>query len=196
MNDRLIVITAERILQDEVALWVDILKTGLYRLHVRKPSAGRQVIAPMITQIPVELRKNVVIHHHVEIAERFGLGGVHLKYREATSGINVPISCSVHNWEEARTITPDYAYYFMSPVFDSISKINYKQNDDLKKVPADLQNKRVYALGGVDDTNAGMALEYGYHGVTALGYIWTDPAQAAGKVKELLRLTNDERMRA
>jgi len=187
INNKLIVITADYILPDEVALWINVLNAGVYKLHIRKPNASRQIISPMVAQIPVELRKNVVMHHHTDIADRFGLGGVHLRFRESSSGNNRAVSCSVHSWEDARTIKNDYDYYFMSPVFDSISKSGYKKNDNLTEVPADLPNKKVYALGGVTASNAGLALQYGYYGVAALGYVWEEPNQAVGRVKELLR---------
>lgn len=189
INERLIIITAEDIMKDEPALWRELLEMPIYRLHIRKPKASKEELSALIEAVPVALRKKLVLHHHADIATKFELGGVHVSYGEYGGNINIPVSCSVHTWQEAQQVTNKYSYYFMSPVFNSISKKGYNQNTGLQYMPSGLQNQKVYALGGITPGNIGMTLSYGYCGVVALGYVWDEPEHIMEKVKELLNAT-------
>jgi len=191
---RLIVITDDAIRLDEVGCWLELLAAGVEKLHIRKPKASKEELECLVKEVPQEWRKKLVIHYQPELAEKYELGGLHVSFKDYTQYKNcaVPVSCSVHNWEEAREVIDSCVYCFISPVFDSISKTDYTANEELKQVPVDLSNKKIYALGGINSDNAGQALRNGYYGVVALGYVWNYRESAAERVKELLLAVNKE----
>jgi thiamine-phosphate pyrophosphorylase len=73
-------------------------------------------------------------------------------------------------------------------VFDSISKIAYQQNAELLAVPDELRNKKVFALGGIDNTNIAEVQKMGYYGAVVLGYIWNNPDEAVNNFKTLSKV--------
>jgi thiamine-phosphate pyrophosphorylase len=201
---KLIVITDDVLRRDEVACWMEVLEAGVERLHVRKPKASREELEGLLNEVPLDWRKKLVIHYQAELAEQFELGGLHVSYPDymdkfnrkgakTLRTLNMPVSCSVHNWEEAKDIIDRCAYCFISPVFDSISKSGYPANGELKQVPAELRGEKIYALGGIDMNNAGEAINNGYYGVVALGYIWQGDEKRDKKVKEILKSINKEK---
>ncbi len=203
----LIVITDDVMRRDEVARWMEVLEAGVERLHVRKPKASREELEELLNEVPLDWRKKIVIHYQPELAEKFELGGLHVSYKDfnppngeagrkgakTLRTLNIPVSCSVHSWGEAKDIIDSCAYCFISPVFDSISKSGYLASSELKQVPAELRGEKIYALGGIDPANAGEAIHNGYYGVVALGYIWQEDERRGKKVKEILKSINKEK---
>ncbi len=189
-------ITDDVVRQDEVARWMEVLAAVTHKLHIRKPKASREELRNLLKEVPVEWRKKLVIHYQPQLAEEFDLGGLHVSYKDFDkySGFKIPVSCSVHNWDEARKMIDTCAYCFISPVFDSISKRGYHANDELMQVPAELRGKKIYALGGIDTENAPLALRNGYYGLVALGYVWNENGNESEKVKALLESISKERV--
>jgi thiamine monophosphate synthase len=116
------------------------------------------------------------------------LGGLHVRFSNNISCTKQPeqtFSCSVHTWNEANAALKHCDYVFISPVFDSISKMAYKQNTELLRVPADLTGKKIFALGGIDNTNIHKVYEMGYYGAVVLGYIWNDTEKSIENYNKL-----------
>ena len=67
-------------------------------------------------------------------------------------------------------------YVFLSPVFDSISKLNYHANytpEEIRKAhKAGIIDKKVIALGGIDTDNIRQVKNYGFGGAAILGALW------------------------
>ena len=99
------------------------------------------------------------------------------------------VSRSCHSLEDIK-VSSDCDYVFLSPVFDSISKIGYKQGftpeqlHDAKR--SKLINGNVIALGGLTAKNIPVAHHYGFGGVAVLGSLWSD-FPANGNESELLK---------
>jgi thiamine-phosphate pyrophosphorylase len=186
--EKLIVVTHPGHLNDEIDICKDLLDAGLQRLHVRKYKWNPDKIEEWLSHFSQEHLNKMSVHHQVGIFEKLHLGGVHLPYKNDFSfskRTDQTFSCSVHTWEEAKNALEHCDYIFISPVFDSISKIAYKQNSDLLKVPDDLKNKKIFALGGIDDTNLADVHKMGYYGAVVLGYIWNNPDEALSNFKNL-----------
>jgi thiamine-phosphate pyrophosphorylase len=90
------------------------------------------------------------------------------------------ISTSFHSWQEIKENNHPYKYVFISPVFDSISKKDYKAGIDLlgaTTVKNELAESGKYCpgiigLGGVDAQSIKTLHEYGFDGAAMLGAIW------------------------
>jgi thiamine-phosphate pyrophosphorylase len=118
------------------------------------------------------------LHSHYGLAGTYRLKGIHGKLPlDAPAGIS--ISSSFHSLRECIQTGHRCDYAFLSPVFDSISKRDYKSGLDKNELTALLKNRpggnKLIALGGIDEQTIPVALGYGFDGVAVLGALWTSP---------------------
>ena len=179
---KLIVITDARFIAKEPALWQQLLLVGADRIHIRKPGMDENTITKMVEQVDNEYRSKLVLHYNLSLASNLNLGGCHVSYNNFERIRNeaklyhpkLSISVSVHNWDECKQVVQHASYTFISPVFNSISKTYYNANVALSVVPNQYNDNKIIALGGINANNAQKALQNGYYGVAALGYLWQD----------------------
>jgi thiamine-phosphate pyrophosphorylase len=187
---RIIVITPEHMVPEELATVNRLFANGLQRLHLRKANYTDAAYTEYLQQIDYQYHNRIVLHSSFQLVERFGLGGIHLNshcqkdenVRNWARGLvdKVTISGSFHSWEEIRANRFPYTYVFISPVYDSISKADYKADIDLngaKALKQQLQAEgrhcpEIVGLGGISAAQIEELLEYGFDGAALLGSIW------------------------
>ncbi|MDR3253081.1 MAG: thiamine phosphate synthase [Tannerella sp.] len=90
------------------------------------------------------------------------------------------------------------SYVFLSPVFDSISKVGYRQGFTSEELLSyrmqGFINKRVIALGGIYAGNISEIRRYGFGGVAVLGALWEGYIKDRDREKllERFRLLQDK----
>ena len=149
-----------------------LLDRGWERVHIRKPGADAAAVASLIERIPRRYYPAITLHDHFHLAERFGLGGIHLNGRNPSSppGWRGLVSRSCHSIEETERYH-NLDYLTLSPIYDSISKPGYKSGfsiESLRKIRLD----NVYALGGVTFARLGELQEAGFGGAAMLSEAW------------------------
>ena len=161
----------------------DILKllngSRFHRLHIRKPGATTAEMCRLLESIPSELRYKVSLHDCFELADKYGVGGLHLSRRNPVvpSGWSGLVSRSLHSIDEIPGSTEDYV--FLSPIFPSISKPGYNGKFNMEELK-DAVNNKVYALGGITEDRLPMVERLGFGGGAMLGTVWhrrIDPEQ-------------------
>lgn len=190
----LIVITSEQAYVNEALLINELFDNGLMLLHLRKPSYTLAECTQLIEWIHKKYYDRIVIHQHHSLAIKYALKGVHLteskrkmvnesEYLDGfqQNQINY-FSTSCHQIEDIKALQFDYAAVFLSPVFDSISKVNYKG----KELDVNHLNRKVIALGGITPEKCIEAKQLGYKGVAALGWIWNSDNEVQN-FKELIK---------
>lgn len=201
---KLAVITRPDFFEGETGLVNALFLHGLEKLHLRKPSAGKQELSEWIRGIEPGFRKRIVLHDHHDLARELGLGGIHLNGRNPgipewlDRGI-FSVSKSCHSIQEARDNLGLCDYLFLSPVFDSISKEGYGAaftSCELRKAAEDnLLSGNVYALGGISTEKIPVVRSMGFYGAAVLGGLWEyagmGPELLAGKLEEFLRLCSE-----
>lgn len=163
------------------AKYINLLfSSGIKTLHLRKPNADKALIENIINEINPQYHNRIVLHNHYEFIANYGLKGAHFgkktehlisKYFDK----NFTNSFSCHSTNEIDNLEKDYDYVFLSPVFNSISKKNYKSEFCRDKLKMFLQNNRkhkVYALGGVSKDNIHEVKKMGFDGFAILGDLW------------------------
>src|ERR1019366_1979318 len=107
--------------------------------------------------------------------------------------LNMHQSVSFHSLGEIKNVNPVFQYVFISPVFDCISKENYKTKIDKTALKLFLQDKvnepEIIALGGINEETINQPMEIGFDGLAVLGAIWmsNNPIE---KFNHLLKITN------
>lgn len=161
------------------AIFIDkLFLQGLDLLHIRKPDASLEAYKRLLLQIPKHWYSRIVLHEHFALAEEFGLHGIHLNRRcsQVPDSFCGSISCSCHTLEEVKKQKDSKDYVFLSPIFDSISKVEYHaafSPTSLKQAAVEnVIDEKVIALGGITAKNIPLVKEWHFGGVAFLGDIW------------------------
>ena len=173
-----ITITSPEFLSGEATFIGKLFLQGLDLLHLRKPEASLEAYKRLLLQIPKHWYSRIVLHEHFALAEKFGLHGIHLNRRcsQVPDSFRGSISCSCHTLEEVKKQKASKDYVFLSPIFDSISKVGYHAafSSTLLKQAAveNVIDEKVIALGGITAKNIPLVKEWHFGGVALLGDIW------------------------
>lgn len=210
----LIVISSEVDLENEVSLVNELFHEGLELLHLRKPHWTIEEQRTFLQKIDAAFLSKLSVHQNYETVSEFGLNYYHVKEtgRKVISRSDTQRnpqknaeltntqrtlrnlcetlrdtkkSTSFHNYLDLQFESIFWDYCFLSPVFDSISKPEYKSNFKTDfNIEGDL-NQRVFALGGINKTNIKQVFEKEFFGAAVLGAVWNEPENAVKKFKEL-----------
>jgi hydroxymethylpyrimidine kinase/thiamin-phosphate pyrophosphorylase len=173
-----ITITSPEFLSGE-AIFIDkLFSQGLDLLHLRKPEASLEAYNQLLIQIPEQWHSRIVLHEHFKLAEEYKLHGIHLNRRcsQVPDSFRGSISCSCHTLGEVKKQKDSKDYVFLSPIFDSISKVGYHaafSPTSLKQAAIEnIIDEKVIALGGITANNISLVKEWHFGGVAFLGDIW------------------------
>ena len=175
---KLILITRPTYFVEEDKIITTLSDEGLDYLHLRKPDTAPVYAERLLTLIPEKYRKRIVVHGHFYLKEEYNLKGIHLNHRNPIAPDNYTgqISTSCHSLEEVKEKKNNFDYVFLSPVFDSISKQGYAAEytpEQIRQAAKDgIIDKRVIALGGIDEDNILQVKDYGFGGAAILGGLW------------------------
>lgn len=178
-----------------------LMDDGLDFFHLRKPDFDFNQMKDFLNEIDHSFHHKIMIHSHFSLIEKYDLAGINLNkaalnqlayadevdkcfiqpmvLRDRNIEVNrrVPsrISYSAHSMDEIHDLEFDTDYVFLSPIFDSISKVGYKSKfNDLESLKVNLKNSKtkVIALGGVKTGNESFLKENGFSGIARLGDFW------------------------
>ncbi|MFL5751893.1 MAG: thiamine phosphate synthase [Bacteroidia bacterium] len=185
MNFKLIILSPEHSLKNETLLLQRLFRAGLKFFHLRKPAYSYDQLRKYLNEIPKEFHSRIIIHSHYKLLDEFQLKGIHLpensrkdpgvlRYiRKKRPG---HVSASFHSLSDLKRSKRNYAYVFLSPVFDSISKEGHHSGFDPAFLKEQLQTfrkkQKVIALGGVTEKNIKLVRDMGFSGAAMLGHIW------------------------
>lgn len=157
---------------------VRLLRSDVSLVHIRKPNVSAEDVERLIRLIPKPYRRRLVLHDHFSLAGRYRLYGVHLNSRnpEPPKNWKGSVSRSCHSLEEVAAWKDRCNYVSLSPIFDSISKPDYKATftreeiDDARK--KGIIDNKVLALGGVTFDRMDEVYRMGFGGGMMLGDAW------------------------
>ena len=177
----LIVISNPKPLKNEASLINQLFDEGLLLFHLRKPESSSQELVLLLQEInPIHYSK-IALHSCHFLAKSFGINRLHYNETSRKQLTNadfeefkkdgLTLSTSIHSVEDYNLLSDHFSYAFLSPVFDSISKADYKA----KQFDLSLRKKtstKLIALGGITEENQYRAIDMGFDGVAMMGSIW------------------------
>lgn len=175
---KLILLTNEDFFVEEDKIICSLFEEGLDILHLRKPNSDPVYCERLLTLLPDEYHKQIVVHDHFYLKEDFNLMGIHLNSRhpEPPAGYQGHVSKSLHSLEEVAAEKEQFQYVFLSPIYDSISKAGYASAFDRSTLEAGhragIIDQQVMALGGISLQNISEIKDYGFGGVVLKGDLW------------------------
>jgi thiamine-phosphate pyrophosphorylase len=193
---KLIVLSQPDFHDGEIDTLLGLFENGLELFHLRKPTSSSDEMKHYIDSIPKIYHNRIVIHSNYSLATECVIKGIHctsMGRDEFYEYEDFPIqkSISTHGFCEAGMVDESFAYAFISPIFDSVSKPGYEQgyqHDALKDFLSRPRRTEYIALGGVTAENILLCKQMGFDGVAMIGTIWND-AHPVDQFKTLLSLT-------
>ena len=169
----LIAITSPTPLPQEGDVINSLLRNGeVDFVHIRKPDYSEEETEKLLNDIEERFHPLLKLHDHFSLTAKYNLGGIHLNKRnpKAYPGTK-SLSCSIHSLYEIDK-ADGMDYFFISPVYDSISKEGYKGAFDLYDLSDRIKGKRAVALGGVTPEKFDELKSFGFYGAAMLGHFW------------------------
>ena len=175
---KLILITTPTYFVEEDQIITTLFEEGLDILHLRKPQTSPVYAERLLTLIPEKYHKRIVVHDNFYLKDEYSLKGIHLNARNpiAPEGYSGHISASCHTFDEVMAKKKECDYVFLSPIFNSISKEGYNAaftTEEIKEAyRKGIIDKRVIALGGINEDTILNAKDLGFGGVALMGGLW------------------------
>lgn len=176
---KLIIMTSPTYFVEEDKILETLFEEGMEMLHLNKPDSSPVYAERLLSLLPEEYHKKIVVHDNYYLKNEYGLAGIHLDEAdaEAPQGYKGKISRTCRSLEELKSAKKQSKYVFLRDVFDSISDANGKASfsyDQLKEASRKgLIDKHVYALGGVRLENIKVLKELGFGGAVICNDLWT-----------------------
>ncbi len=152
---------------------------GLDILHLRKPDAEPVYSERLLTLLPQECHKHIVVHEHFYLCQEFGLRGIHLSsaHPAPPASFSGQLSRSCHSLADLPTSREGMDYVFLSPIFDSISYPDrhaaYTDEELRSATRRGIIDRKVIAAGGINADTLPRLRDYGFGGAVVLGDLWT-----------------------
>ena len=175
---KLILMTPPSYFVEEDKIITALFEEGLDILHLRKPNTAPMYAERLLTLIPEQYHKRIVVHGHFYLKDEYKLKGIHLSQRNpnAPGTYKGHLSRTCHTLEEIKANKKGHDYLFFNPVFDEDSKPSYMGNytpEEIRKAhKAGIIDKKVIALGRIDVDNIKQVKDYGFGGAAIMGGIW------------------------
>jgi len=166
----------------EHKLLQELFNAGLEYFHLRKPDYSIENYIKYIELVPEKYHKHIVVHNYINLYSEYNLKGIHFsgdnKYRiNEFEQAGIQKSISAHSFDELLNLQ-GLNYAFLSPVYNSISKENYKSKFKPEEITKffrrNIINARVIALGGISSENIEKTLSMGFDGVAVMGSLWNN----------------------
>lgn len=176
---KLIIMTSPTYFVEEDKILETLFEEGMEMLHLNKPDSSPVYAERLLSLLPEEYHKKIVVHDNYYLKNEYGLAGIHLDEAdaEAPQGYKGKISRTCRSLEELKSAKKQSKYVFLRDVFDSISDANGKASfsyDQLEEAAhRGLIDKHVYALGGVRLENIKVLKELGFGGAVICNDLWT-----------------------
>ena len=175
---KIIAITVPKMIEEDAYLISNLLKMGIHSIHLRKPEATINECRQLLTKLTDAERAKIIIHDYPELYTEFSLKGIHIN-KNITSlpdGYNGFKTRSCHSFDEIERYKTEYDYLFLSPIFDSISKVGYKsgftKEELLKASTSGIIDHKVIALGGVTLDKLPYLKQLNFGGIAMIGGIY------------------------
>ena len=175
---KLIVMTQTTFFVEEDKILMTLFEEGLDLLHLYKPASEPIYSERLLSLIPDEYHRRIMVHDHFYLKEEYRLKGIHLNRADAEPPGNYKgtLSRTCRELGELKEAKRKSDYVFLKSLFDSQTNPDDKQSLPMEQLEAaarqGLIDKKVYAMGGMNIDNVHIARDLGFGGVVICGDLW------------------------
>lgn len=192
---KLIAVTPPQDVKDEHQYIALLIAEG-FIVHCRKPEKKAVELAHYLRQISPDFRNSVAIHDHHELADDMGIKRLHFQEKKRLETKfsfekhqNFFLSTSVHDVDKlAKEPLKPFNYVFCGPVYDSITKTDYRADERWqKKLPETLNFDKI-AISGITPERMVTVNSWGYDGAAFSGYLWDKPEKIEKRINKIKKV--------
>jgi thiamine-phosphate pyrophosphorylase len=200
---QLFIFTQSENFKDEEKYISQLLELGASGIYLRKNNYSAEYIFNIFKKVDRKFHQKIIIpfsfYDENNLKEFNSI--IHFKEKERTSAnfckvpVDAVLSTSIHDLSEWKILSDKFKYVFYSPVFESISKLNYKPKVSLEKLSVQIKKYRstqkklpqLIALGGINESNILQIKDADFDGAALLGSIWKsdNPLNVFEKIKKI-----------
>jgi thiamine-phosphate pyrophosphorylase len=175
---KLALMTQPTFFVEEDKILTSLFEEGLDDLYLYKPSSEPMYTERLLTLLPEEYYKRIIVHDNYYLKEEFKLKGIHLADETATApkGYRGHISRTCTHLDLLKQAKRNSDRVLLKYIFDSQSEANQKATftmDELKDASRrGLIDRHVYALGGMNLDTVRVARDLGFGGIVVSGDLW------------------------
>lgn len=173
---KLAVMTTPYFFVEEHQILSALFDEGLETLHLRKPGTEPVYSERLISLIPQQYRRRIVVHDHFYLKNEYGLRGIHLNQRntQLPDGYKGHISCTCLTFDEVSRRKKMMDYVLLSPIFGEAEdgEPTFTPQQLTAQARAGLIDKKVYAMGGITIDNVRQLRDLNFGGAVVYGDIW------------------------
>lgn len=175
---KLALMTQPAFFVEEDKILISLFEEGLEYLHLYKPGSEPMYSERLLTLIPDEYYKRIMVHDNYYLKEEYKLGGIHIddEMTPAPKGFKGHISRTCTHLDQLKQAKKNADYVLLKYIFDSQTEADQKASftlDELKEASRQgLIDRHVYALGGMNLDTVKMARDLGFGGICISGDIW------------------------
>lgn len=167
-----------------------LFEQGMSVFHLRKQNCTKTQYGALISGIDTKYHDRIALHQfHDLVAEFPAIKRIHypewLRKETLNDILNVKgllLSTSIHQLDSLKDIN-QFNYSFYGPVFNSLSKPDYKGIANKSFMISGQNSTKLIALGGIDVEKILKVKEMGFDGLAVLGAIWNTSAKAVHHFK-------------
>jgi thiamine-phosphate pyrophosphorylase len=193
----MILITEPNFIPYEEKFITAFFNEGLEILHLRKPEATALQMHELISKIDEKFHSRIMIHSQYKLLETFQLRGLHFTEKSKKQirnyeKVQCKKSLAVHELSELKYVENSIDYVFLSPLYNSVSKVGYSKQWTFESIKAGLsgyRNFKIMALGGITLDNVKQVKELGFDDFALLGSIW-EPVKAGCELSHVIEIFN------
>lgn len=163
---------------EEDKILMTLFEEGLDLLHLYKPASEPIYSERLLSLIPDEYHRRIMVHDHFYLKEEYKLKGIHLNTADVEPPGNYKgtLSRTCRELGELKEAKRKSDYVFLKSLFDSQTNPEDKQSLTMAQLEAaarqGLIDKKVYAMGGMNIDNVHIARDLGFGGVVICGDLW------------------------
>lgn len=179
----IIVLTPDQAIPNEHEILRQLLEAGLAHFHIRKYWLTDTAMKGYLATIDPAFHQRLVLHSHYHLAKEYGINRLHFREEDRLDNRHIKyqneyrLSTSVHDIDAFNNLDATWQYAFLSPMYPSISKQGYGNEQTALSMLSQKNNKhcQLIGLGGIDAQNFKNVLLGGADGIALLGSIWQAP---------------------
>ena len=172
---KLILMTTPNFFIEEHQILTALFDEGLDILHIRKPHTEPVYSERLLSLIPEEFRKRIMVHDHYYLKNEYKLKGIHLNPRNnPPEKFKGTTSCSVTTLDDARQLRKSVDYMILSPATPETGTIQSGVDEALfeQYSKEKLVDSKLMYMAGASLENIGAIKSAGFGGAVLYGCIW------------------------
>ena len=175
---KLVLMTKPTFFVEEDKIIASLFDEGLDRLHLYKPGSAPIYAERLLSLLPEDYYRKIMVHDHYYLKSEYNLAGIHIESPDAPlpDGYRGHFSRTCMDLDMLKTAKKKSEYVFLKYIFHSQSEkeaeATFTEQQLLEAARRGLIDRHVYALGGMNLDNIRFAKDLGFGGVVICGDLW------------------------